>query len=114
MAQHGTAAAANQEEIKRLKKDKGIPVHAARSSPSLNGNSHLPDECNAGHPRCRGSERRTQIDNLNSEPAAAMAEWFKLVATVHGEKRRHNQKIFLGRQDQERGGEDQRCQSPRT
>jgi len=58
MAQHGTAAAANQEEIKRLKKDKGIPVHAARSSPSLNGNSHLPDECNAGHPRCRGSERR--------------------------------------------------------
>src|SRR5262249_12587435 len=58
MAQHGTAAAANQEEIKRLKKDKGIPVHAARSSPSLNGNSHLPDECNAGHPRCRGSGRR--------------------------------------------------------
>jgi len=56
----------------------------------------------------------TQIDNLNSEPAAAMAERFKLVATVHGEKRRHNQKIFLGRQDQERGGEDQRCQSPRT
>src|SRR5262245_38166535 len=34
----------------------------------------------------------TQIDNLNSEPPAAMAERFKLVATVHGEKRRHNQK----------------------
>jgi chorismate mutase len=34
----------------------------------------------------------TQIDNLNSALAAAMAERFKLVATVHGEKRRHNQK----------------------
>jgi dTDP-4-dehydrorhamnose reductase len=33
-----------------------------------------------------------QIDNLNSELAGAMAERFKLVATVHGEKRRYNQK----------------------
>lgn len=39
----------------------------------------------------------TQIDNLNSEPAAAMAERFKLVATVHGEKRRHNQKRLFGK-----------------
>jgi len=33
-----------------------------------------------------------QIDNLNSELAAAMAEPFKLLATAYGEKRRHNQK----------------------
>jgi len=33
-----------------------------------------------------------QIGNLNSELAAAMAERFKLVATVHGEKRRYSQK----------------------
>jgi Lon protease-like protein len=34
----------------------------------------------------------TQIGNLNSELAAAMVERFKLVATVHGEKRRYSQK----------------------
>ncbi len=33
-----------------------------------------------------------QIGNLNSELAAAMAERFKLVATVHGQKRRYSQK----------------------
>jgi len=56
----------------------------------------------------------TQIDNLNSEPAAAMAERFKLVATVMVKRDATIRNVFLGRQDQERGGEDQRCQSPRT
>jgi predicted nucleic acid-binding Zn-ribbon protein len=33
-----------------------------------------------------------QIDYLNSELGTAAAERFKLVAALHGEKRRHNQK----------------------
>jgi len=36
-----------------------------------------------------------QIEYLNSELATGAAERFKLVATVQGEKRRHNQKISI-------------------
>jgi chromosome segregation ATPase len=36
-----------------------------------------------------------QIEYLNSELATGAAERFKLVATVHGEKRRHNQQISI-------------------
>ena len=40
----------------------------------------------------RPASALAQIGNLNSELAAAMVERFKLVATVHGEKRRYSQK----------------------
>jgi chromosome segregation ATPase len=36
-----------------------------------------------------------QVDYLNSELATAAAERFRLVATVHGEKRRHNQQTSI-------------------
>jgi chromosome segregation ATPase len=95
MAQHGTAAAANQEEIKRLKKDKAsLPTQRALAlleTESITDRMHaMQATLDAGE--ANAASAHTQIDNLNSALAAAMAEQFKLVATVHGEKRRHNQK----------------------
>jgi chromosome segregation ATPase len=95
MAQHGTAAAANQEEIKRLKKDKASL--STQRALALLETETITDRMHAMQAtlvagKANAASALTQIDSLNSELAVAMAERFKLVATVHGEKRRHNQK----------------------
>jgi chromosome segregation ATPase len=95
MAEQGTAAVANQEEIKRLKKDRASlstqRALALLETETMADRMHaMQATLNAGE--ANAASALAQIGNLNSELAAAMAERFKLVATVHGEKRRYSQK----------------------
>jgi len=95
MAQQDTAAVTNQEEIKRLKKDRASlstqRALALLETETMTDRMHaMQATLNAG--KANAASALAQIGNLNSELAGAMAERFKLVATVHGEKRRYNQK----------------------
>ena len=109
MAEQGTAAVANQEEIKRLKKDRASL--STQRALALLETETMADRMHAMQATLKAGEANAasalaQIGNLNSELAAAMAERFKLVATVHGEKRRQSENVLLGRQGQERGSKD--------
>lgn len=95
MAQQGTAAIANKEEISRLKRDKA--TLSTQRALALLETETVTDRMSAMQAtldvgEANAASALAQIDNLNSELAGAMAERFKLVATVHGEKRRYNQK----------------------
>jgi chromosome segregation ATPase len=95
MAEQGTATVANQEEIKRLKKDRASlstqRALALLETETMADRMHaMQATLNAGE--ANAASALAQIGNLNSELAAAMAERFKLVASVHGEKRRYSQK----------------------
>lgn len=83
-------AAAAQDEISCLEKEKAdLREQLARSQQemkALEGRMAVVEASKAN-----AAAALKQIGDLNSELAVATAERFKLVASVHGEKRRYNQ-----------------------
>jgi chromosome segregation ATPase len=90
VSQQRMEAAAAQDEISCLENDKALLrqqlARAQQDRSALESKMAAVDASKAN-----AAAALKQISDLNSELTMAAAERFKLVASVHGEKRRHNQ-----------------------
>lgn len=97
-ARHKTDAAAAQEKTLLLENEKSAlraqRDKALQDSKVLSGQLLL-TEAALGVRKTNATSALEQVEFLNSELAATAAERFKLVAAVHGEKRRHNQQTSI-------------------
>ena len=83
-------AAAAQDEITCLENDKAdLHAQLARAQEEVKALERRMAIVDANEANAAAALR--QISDLNSELVAVAADRFKLVASVHGEKRRHNQ-----------------------
>ena len=88
-------AATAEDKVTGLENDKA--VLQAQLNQALQDSKSLADRLHAVQIAFDARESNAasgleQVDYLNSELAISTAERFKLVASMHGEKRRHNQK----------------------
>jgi chromosome segregation ATPase len=91
--QQKTDAATAQDKVTGLENDKAVLRaqlnQALQDSKSLAGRLHAVQTAFDAR-ETNATSAFEQVDYLNSELANSTAERFKLVASIHGEKRRHN------------------------
>lgn len=97
-AQHKTDTAAAQNKIVTLENEKAalrVQRDKALKDSKVLAGQLLVTEAALGVRKTNAVSALEQVEFLNSELATTAAERFKLVATVHGEKRRHNQQTSI-------------------